>query len=98
MISANPEVSLLVSFDGGDAVVGESHLCGDGLQALLLHVVAEESVVGAYPQASVVFLHHATRGSVVQAVLAEGGRPALFLDVETAESECRGTVDTLAVG
>ena len=75
VVGGNPEHSMLVLFDGGDAVVGQSFLSGIVLEFFLLQVVAVETVVGTDPELTVVLLRHACGGTVVETVLAEDARP-----------------------
>ena len=98
VVGTNPEATLQVLLDRGDAVVSESLLGSVMLQFALLEVVAVKSVVGSYPQSSVEHLDDAARCSVVETVLPEGGGPAVFLDVETADTHGGGNKNALAIG
>ena len=98
VVGTNPEATLQVLLDGGDTIVSESLLGSVKFQFTLLEVVAVKSVVSTYPQTSVEHLNDAAGRPVVETILSEGGGPAVFLDVVTADTHRGGNKNALAVG
>ena len=98
MVGGNPQLTLLVALYGGDTIVGKS--VGGGIMVHLtrLQVIAEQTVVRAIPQTTVVLTNHTYRLTVVQTVRVEHLRPAAAGDVEAADTHRRGGIDTLSVG
>ena len=108
VVCGDPQLTLTVTLDGGDTIVGETVGGREGTCLVCLQVIAEKSRIGAIPQETVILADHSDGFTVVETIAGHGATigsrrskhlcPTAAGNIQTTDTHCRGGIDTLAIG
>ena len=98
MIGRYPQTALTVVLYRSNAITAEYRVGIITAQLHLVDVIDIKSVIGTNPQFAGIFLDDSDRRAVVETVFAKHTRPAVLLNVQTADAHRRSDIDTFLVG